>query len=216
MKKENPEMKQIGKLINSRRQELGWSLRELSRQAGVSAAHLSCIERGIRVPSIPVATVVAETLDLPVELIASASARLYRPAAGRHPLQPSTEGSHSRGQILLFINEFYAEKGYMPSIREIGDALSVSSTSVVNYALNQMQRWGWISRSHVARGIHLPGVDNLQSINQELARLRQVIIQADPELEGVQLVELMGSPQKVIEYATKLLQTNLVCTIDRD
>lgn len=59
-------------------------------------------------------------------------------------------------KILSFLESFLNERGYPPSIREIGDHTQISSTSVVNYYLNQLEEMGYISReSNVSRGINL-------------------------------------------------------------
>jgi repressor LexA len=58
--------------------------------------------------------------------------------------------------MLAFIGQFIREKGYPPSIREIGKACGISSTSVVKYNLNILQREGHIRRDpEVSRGIEL-------------------------------------------------------------
>lgn len=59
-------------------------------------------------------------------------------------------------KILRFLEKFQAENGYPPSIREIGENTSISSTSVVNYYLNQLEEMNYIEReSNVSRGIRL-------------------------------------------------------------
>ena len=58
--------------------------------------------------------------------------------------------------ILKFLEKFQAENGYPPSIREIGENTHISSTSVVNYYLNQLEEMNFIEReSNVSRGIRL-------------------------------------------------------------
>jgi repressor LexA len=58
--------------------------------------------------------------------------------------------------ILDFIQRFIDDSGYPPTIREIGEACNISSTSVVNYNLNKLEREGYISREHkVSRGLKL-------------------------------------------------------------
>lgn len=60
-------------------------------------------------------------------------------------------------KILSYLGRFIGEKGYPPSIREIGKACGISSTSVVKYNLNILQRGGHIRRDpEVSRGIDLP------------------------------------------------------------
>ncbi len=58
--------------------------------------------------------------------------------------------------ILQFLEKFQDENGYPPSIREIGENTNISSTSVVNYYLNQLEEMNYIEReSNVSRGIRL-------------------------------------------------------------
>jgi len=65
--------------------------------------------------------------------------------------------SSKQEKILSYLKEFVSEKGYPPSIREIGKACGISSTSVVKYNLNILQREGFIRRDpEVSRGIDLP------------------------------------------------------------
>jgi repressor LexA len=47
---------------------------------------------------------------------------------------------------LDFIREYIEDKGYPPTIREIGDAIDVSSTSLVSYYLNKLEERELISR----------------------------------------------------------------------
>jgi repressor LexA len=58
--------------------------------------------------------------------------------------------------MLDFIQKFNSENGYPPSIREIGKAVGISSTSVVNYNLNRLVDEGFLDRDqNVSRGIRL-------------------------------------------------------------
>lgn len=59
-------------------------------------------------------------------------------------------------KILKFLEKFQSDNGYPPSIREIGENTNISSTSVVNYYLNQLEEMNFIEReSNVSRGIRL-------------------------------------------------------------
>ena len=59
-------------------------------------------------------------------------------------------------RILRFLEIFQVENGYPPSIREIGENTDISSTSVVNYYLNQLEEMDYIEReSNVSRGIRI-------------------------------------------------------------
>ncbi len=62
--------------------------------------------------------------------------------------------SKRQQRILDFIREFIRENGYPPTIRDIGRELGISSTSVVNYNLNVLEREGYIQRDReVSRGL---------------------------------------------------------------
>jgi repressor LexA len=64
--------------------------------------------------------------------------------------------SERQRKILDFIKSFALDNGYPPTIREIGEAVDISSTSVVNYNLNALQNEGYIVRERtVSRGIRL-------------------------------------------------------------
>ena len=60
-------------------------------------------------------------------------------------------------KILEYLGERLS-KGYPPSIREIGEATDISSTSVVTYYLKQLEEWGYIERdAKSSRALRLSG-----------------------------------------------------------
>lgn len=64
--------------------------------------------------------------------------------------------SERQRKILNFIEAFLDEHGYPPTIRDIGRAVQIGSTSVVNYNLNKLVREGYLERSKkVSRGLLL-------------------------------------------------------------
>src|SRR5215472_6450405 len=64
--------------------------------------------------------------------------------------------SERQKEMIDFIGRFSDDKGYPPTIRQIGEAVSISSTSVVNYNLNKLERDGYIMRDlKVSRGVRL-------------------------------------------------------------
>ncbi|MCD4672167.1 MAG: transcriptional repressor LexA [Anaerolineaceae bacterium] len=59
-------------------------------------------------------------------------------------------------KIMRFLSKFQNENGYSPSIRQIGEAIGVKSTSLVDYYLKQLEEMGKIERdAHVSRSIRL-------------------------------------------------------------
>ena len=66
--------------------------------------------------------------------------------------------SERQRQMLQFIHQFVQRHGYPPSIRDIGTALKISSTSVVDYNLRVLEREGHLRRTRdVSRGLELLG-----------------------------------------------------------
>ena len=56
--------------------------------------------------------------------------------------------------ILEFVQRFTRERGFPPTIREIGDAFGISSTNGVRYYLNMLEKEGRLKRSgRISRGI---------------------------------------------------------------
>ena len=88
-------------------------------------------------------------------------------------------------KILSVLARFQEEFGYPPSIREICDKAEISSTSVVNYYLEQLEGMGYIERDgRVSRGIRLlkpleaEGVGagaSLAGIKQSAQNIRQAV-----------------------------------------
>ena len=59
-------------------------------------------------------------------------------------------------KILEVLEDYQVNVGYPPSIREIGKEADISSTSVVNYYLDQLEEKGYIERDRkVSRGMRL-------------------------------------------------------------
>jgi repressor LexA len=78
-------------------------------------------------------------------------------------------------RVLEVLDRFQRKAGYPPSIREIKDKAQLSSTSVVNYYLDQLEEMGYIERDeHVSRGIRL--VKSLaEIIPSATSKARQVV-----------------------------------------
>ncbi len=61
-------------------------------------------------------------------------------------------------RILEFIQDYQRKHKHPPSIREIGESCGISSTSVVNYYLDQLERNGHIERDRkISRGLRVTG-----------------------------------------------------------
>ncbi len=70
--------------------------------------------------------------------------------------KPRKTLSDRHKRILTVLEKYQERNGYPPSIREIGKEAKISSTSVVNYYLDQLEEKGHIERDGgVSRGIRL-------------------------------------------------------------
>jgi repressor LexA len=75
--------------------------------------------------------------------------------------------------MLVFIREYVEDNGYPPSIREIGEAASITSTSVVGYNLNILQSKGYIQRDReISRGVKLLE----KALEPEELELRDILV----------------------------------------
>lgn len=95
----------------------------------------------------------------------------------------STELTPRQKQILDYIRESVRERGYPPSVREIGDAIGLKSSSSVHSHLTALEKKGYLSRSSSsARALTVnesmlePDVEDTGSGEQETL---------DPEVEEV-------------------------------
>lgn len=97
------------------------------------------------------------------------------------PRQRKKGLSERQIRILLLLDQYQRERGYPPSIREICEETKISSTSVVNYYLEQLKEMGLIERDdRVSRGLRLtrPLIEVLppSALPKELARkVRQTV-----------------------------------------
>jgi repressor LexA len=81
--------------------------------------------------------------------------------------------SDRQKRMLEFIQRFTGDNGYPPSIREIGEAADISSTSVVNYNLNRLVEEGFLTRDqNVSRGLRL--TDKLGRAAERLSNIVRV------------------------------------------
>lgn len=82
--------------------------------------------------------------------------------------------SDRQKRILQVLEQFQEENGYPPSIREICDMADISSTSVVNYYLDQLQEMNYIERDNrVSRGIRL--LQPLSELEGAASKIKQAM-----------------------------------------
>lgn len=100
-------------------------------------------------------------------------------------------------KILEVLERYSNQNGYPPSIREICDKADISSTSVVNYYLNQLEESGHIERDgRVSRGIRLikplSEVSAVQAVGSVGAQLKKSVEAVRQAVEEVLQVPVLG------------------------
>jgi repressor LexA len=119
--------------------------------------------------------------------------------------------SERQRRMLEFIKTFTVGNGYPPSIREIGKAVGISSTSVVNYNLNRLVDGGYLDRDqNVSRGIRLTEkVSKAADQIADVIRIPKVgrIFASEPmPLPGTD--SALFGPDEAIEITRDLLSTS--------
>lgn len=136
--------------------------------------------------------------------------------------------SERQKRIIEFLGEYVEENGYPPSIREIGAAAGISSTSVVSYNLKRLEEKGYISRDReISRGLKL-ATPGRQMAPQALVRIPLLgrIVAGEPlpvpgsdfALMGDETVELtrdiLGDPEGL--YALQVQGDSMIDALIND
>ena len=126
-------------------------------------------------------------------------------------------------RIMRFLTDFQEQHGYSPSIREIGKHISVDSTSLVDYYLEQLCTSGYIERDkRVSRSIRImrPMYQESNSTTRVASTLRNVSKKLADSLTSVPLLGRIGAslpvpmppsegsyfdPESTVEIARSLL-----------
>ena len=78
-------------------------------------------------------------------------------------------------QVLDVIQEYTEKHGYAPSYREICAKTDITSTSMVNYYLEQLQEMGYIERSeNISRSLQIKGTAQ-EKVDQVLGNVKQTV-----------------------------------------
>jgi repressor LexA len=113
--------------------------------------------------------------------------------------------SNRQKRILEVLESFQNKNGYPPSIREICEKANISSTSVVNYYLEQLEEMGYIERDRrISRGVRL--LKTLDGASETVTGSLKQAAQAVTELLQIPILgriaagELMPIPSSDFAY----------------
>jgi repressor LexA len=137
--------------------------------------------------------------------------------------------SERQKRIVEFLGEYVQEHGYPPSIREIGAAAGISSTSVVSYNLKRLEEKGYINRDEeVSRGVTLTGAARTRVMPQAVVHIPLLgrIVAGEPlpvpasdfALMGDETIELtrdiLGDPEGL--YALEVQGDSMIDALVHD
>ena len=117
--------------------------------------------------------------------------------------------SRRQERILNFIRRFVKEHQFPPTIREIGEAADISSTSVVNYNLNALEKKGMIERDrNVSRGLRVVEDDQASTLRPSVLRIPLLgrIAAGEPIPVPDELTDFAIFGDDAVEVATGMLQ----------
>ncbi|MBI4180800.1 MAG: repressor LexA [Chloroflexi bacterium] len=131
-------------------------------------------------------------------------------------------------KIIDFIRRFWAEMGYPPTVRDIVNGCRISSTSVVDYNLDILERAGYIRRhSGVSRGIELltrplaPGQSLQVPVIGQIAAGEPIPVPAPDSWDVAAAAETMEIPEALSRgrkevYALKVRGSSMVDALIND
>ena len=115
--------------------------------------------------------------------------------------------SKRQQNMLRFMQSYTQERGFPPSIREIGEECGIGSTSVVNYNLNKLVDAGYIQRSgKVSRGLRIirgvPGFSGAKRVLGAIDQHQVALVGRIAAGEPISLPEDIGHHVEEDDYIT--------------
>lgn len=124
-------------------------------------------------------------------------------------MRDKTKLSERQRGILKFMEVYLDNFGFPPTIREIGEATGIRSTSVVNYNLNKLVQAGYLARlNRKSRGIRLTAQAQTRSVQATIIPLTVPLIGSIVAGQPLQIPDDVGhsvDPENAIEVSPYLL-----------
>jgi repressor LexA len=137
------------------------------------------------------------------------------------------EISPRQKRILTFIRHFLADKSYPPTIRDIVSGVGISSTSVADYNLEKLEKYGFIRRHHeVSRGIEL--LDKTAKVNEvavpvigQIAAGEPIPVPSSDSWSNVESADTLEVPSELVAgkenvYALKVKGYSMIDALIND
>ena len=107
-----------------------------------------------------------------------------------------SKGLGERHEKILELLRKAGERGYPPSIREIGEECGISSTSVVNYYLTQLEEWGYIDRTDkISRSIRIkhPLAQAAENVSKAVEKTASAASKAITDMLAIPIYGAIGA-----------------------
>jgi repressor LexA len=109
-------------------------------------------------------------------------------------------------KIIAAITHYRQEKGYNPTMREVGEAVGLSSTSSVSYQLSQLREFGYLAKADAGQRAmdvlkNVPGsADNVRSLPDNVVSIPEVgrIAAGGPILAEQNVVNHYTLPRELV------------------
>lgn len=96
-------------------------------------------------------------------------------------------------KIMELLHKYAQEEGYPPSIRDICEKTGITSTSVVNYYLEQLEKWGYIERDRrISRGLRIVP-EKLEEIGLALKKTSQQVSDTISDFMEIKIIGRIGA-----------------------
>ena len=132
-----------------RRAESGLSQARVAELMRTSQSAVARLESGRHDAQLSTVIRYAEALGLSLDLVEGAAPQTEGPAVVTETpdrLDPEHVLTGRQREVLQAIRDSVQQRGYPPSLQEIGRAVGLTSTSSVNFQLSALQRKGFLQR----------------------------------------------------------------------
>ncbi len=134
--------------------------------------------------------------------------------------------SDKQKDIIGFIDRFLDDRGYPPTIRDIQAGCGISSTSVVDYNLDILEREGYLRRhAEVSRGIelltHTPASESMVPVIGQIAAGEPIPVPDADSWDVAAASETLGIPRELTRgkegvYALRVKGMSMVDALIND
>lgn len=135
--------------LTRRRAESGLSQARVAELMRTSQSAVARLESGRHDAQLSTVIRYAEALGLSLDLVEGAAPQTEGPAVVTETpdrLDPEHVLTGRQREVLQAIRDSVQQRGYPPSLQEIGRAVGLTSTSSVNFQLSALQRKGFLQR----------------------------------------------------------------------